>query len=92
MLKGEMERGRKKGNLQRVAEIRYGEIPELEKALEEAEAKSAKRKEEINWCERSHRARNCRSCFSVDWNSVQKCFRKNFKNYVFWRNICTSVS
>lgn len=45
MLKGEMEREERKGNLQRVAEIRYGEIPELEKALEEAEAKSAKRKE-----------------------------------------------
>ncbi|QQS59495.1 ATP-dependent chaperone ClpB [Candidatus Peregrinibacteria bacterium] len=44
-LKGEMEREERSGNLQRVAEIRYGEIPALEKGLHEAEEKSAKRKE-----------------------------------------------
>jgi ATP-dependent Clp protease ATP-binding subunit ClpB len=32
-LRGEAERAEREGNLQRVAEIRYGEIPELEKEL-----------------------------------------------------------
>jgi ATP-dependent Clp protease ATP-binding subunit ClpB len=40
-LKGETEREERMGNLQRVAEIRYGEIPELEKQLKAAEQKSA---------------------------------------------------
>jgi ATP-dependent Clp protease ATP-binding subunit ClpB len=34
-LRGEADRAEREGNLQRVAEIRYGEIPELEKELEE---------------------------------------------------------
>ncbi|MCW2964038.1 MAG: ATP-dependent chaperone ClpB [Actinomycetia bacterium] len=36
-LRMEAERAEREGNLQRVAEIRYGEIPELEKELEERE-------------------------------------------------------
>jgi ATP-dependent Clp protease ATP-binding subunit ClpB len=36
-LRSEAERAEREGNLQRVAEIRYGEIPELEKELEERE-------------------------------------------------------
>ena len=31
----EAERAEREGNLQRVAEIRYGEIPELEQVLED---------------------------------------------------------
>jgi ATP-dependent Clp protease ATP-binding subunit ClpB len=34
-LRGEAERAEREGNLQRVAEIRYGELPELEKELAE---------------------------------------------------------
>ncbi|MBA3330941.1 MAG: AAA family ATPase, partial [Actinobacteria bacterium] len=34
-LRGEAERAEREGNLQRVAEIRYGELPALEKELEE---------------------------------------------------------
>jgi len=37
----EAERAEREGNLQRVAEIRYGEIPDLEKALEERDASVA---------------------------------------------------
>src|SRR5438067_445827 len=36
----EAERAERETDLQRAAELRYGEIPELERALEEAEAKS----------------------------------------------------
>ena len=37
-LRSEAERAERDGNLQRVAEIRYGEIPELEKELEERDS------------------------------------------------------
>src|SRR6187401_2149449 len=37
-LKGEAERAERAGDLQRVAEIRYGELPDLEQELEEREA------------------------------------------------------
>jgi ATP-dependent Clp protease ATP-binding subunit ClpB len=37
-LRGEAERAERAGDLQRVAEIRYGELPALEKELEEREA------------------------------------------------------
>jgi ATP-dependent Clp protease ATP-binding subunit ClpB len=37
-LRGESERAERAGDLQRVAEIRYGELPELEKELEERQA------------------------------------------------------
>src|SRR6187455_453879 len=37
-LRGEAERAERSGELQRVAEIRYGELPALEKELEEREA------------------------------------------------------
>jgi ATP-dependent Clp protease ATP-binding subunit ClpB len=37
-LRGEAERAERNGDLQRVAEIRYGELPELEKELEERQA------------------------------------------------------
>ncbi|HTR33406.1 MAG TPA: ATP-dependent chaperone ClpB [Gaiellaceae bacterium] len=40
-LRMEAERAEREGNLQRVAEIRYGEIPDLEKALEERDASVA---------------------------------------------------
>ncbi|HZC30169.1 MAG TPA: Clp protease N-terminal domain-containing protein, partial [Gaiellaceae bacterium] len=40
-LKREAEREERAGNLQRVAEIRYGELPELEKELAERESTSA---------------------------------------------------
>jgi ATP-dependent Clp protease ATP-binding subunit ClpB len=40
-LRGEAERAERDGNLQRVAEIRYGEIPDLEKALEDREGNVA---------------------------------------------------
>ncbi len=36
-LRGEAERAEREGNLQRVAEIRYGELPALERELEERE-------------------------------------------------------
>lgn len=37
-LRGEAERAERNGDLQRVAEIRYGDLPELEKELEERQA------------------------------------------------------
>jgi ATP-dependent Clp protease ATP-binding subunit ClpB len=37
-LRGEAERAERQGDLQRVAEIRYGELPELERELSEREA------------------------------------------------------
>jgi ATP-dependent Clp protease ATP-binding subunit ClpB len=37
-LRGEAERAERNGDLQRVAEIRYGELPELEKELEERQS------------------------------------------------------
>src|SRR5437588_963222 len=37
-LRSEAERAEREGNLQRVAEIRYGEIPELERELEERDS------------------------------------------------------
>ena len=40
-LRSEAERAERDGNLQRVAEIRYGEIPDLEKALEERDSNVA---------------------------------------------------
>ncbi len=42
-LRMEAERAEREGNLQRVAEIRYGEIPELEQELERARAASRTR-------------------------------------------------
>lgn len=42
-LKSEMKNEERLGNLQRVAEIRYGEIPKLEQELQEAEQKSSER-------------------------------------------------
>ncbi len=42
-LRSEAERAERDGNLQRVAEIRYGEIPDLEKALEERGSTSPSR-------------------------------------------------
>ncbi len=45
-LKIEMEREERNANLERVAEIRYGEIPKLEKELQELELKSAERNSE----------------------------------------------
>jgi ATP-dependent Clp protease ATP-binding subunit ClpB len=48
-LRGEAERAERAGDLQRVAEIRYGELPELEKELEErAEIESPMVKEEVD--------------------------------------------
>jgi ATP-dependent Clp protease ATP-binding subunit ClpB len=38
-LNAELERVQRQGNLERAAEIRYGELPKLEKALEEAQKK-----------------------------------------------------
>ena len=42
-LKGEMKKEERMGNLQRVAEIRYNDIPKLQKELEELRKKSAER-------------------------------------------------
>jgi ATP-dependent Clp protease ATP-binding subunit ClpB len=42
-LKNEMKQEERAGNLQRVAEIRYGEIPKLEQELQEAEKKSSEK-------------------------------------------------
>ncbi len=49
-LKGEADRAERAGDLQRVAEIRYGELPELEKELEERQAPVAEPmvKEEVD--------------------------------------------
>jgi ATP-dependent Clp protease ATP-binding subunit ClpB len=49
-LKREAEREERAGNLQRVAEIRYGELPELEKELAErdAETRTSMVKEEVD--------------------------------------------
>src|SRR5438094_2885381 len=49
-LKGEAERAERSGELQRVAEIRYGELPELERELEAREtgADTAMVKEEVD--------------------------------------------
>src|SRR3954453_13346422 len=49
-LKREAEREERAGNLQRVAEIRYGELPELERELAErdAETRSSMVKEEVD--------------------------------------------
>ncbi len=49
-LRMEAERAERQGDLQRVAEIRYGELPELEKELAERETSEAERmvKEEVD--------------------------------------------
>jgi ATP-dependent Clp protease ATP-binding subunit ClpB len=49
-LKREAERAEREGNLQRVAEIRYGELPALEKELEERDAvtRTSMVKEEVD--------------------------------------------
>src|SRR5213595_1496899 len=47
-LKREAEREERAGNLQRVAEIRYGELPALEKELEEREPRDTMVKEEVD--------------------------------------------
>jgi ATP-dependent Clp protease ATP-binding subunit ClpB len=49
-LKREAEREERAGNLQRVAEIRYGELPELEKALadRDSDSKDSMVKEEVD--------------------------------------------
>ena len=50
-LRMEAERAEREGNLQRVAEIRYGELPALEKELEERDAQQARAsmvKEEVD--------------------------------------------
>src|SRR5213595_1069524 len=47
-LKSEAERAERAGNLQRVAEIRYGELPALEKELEEREPRDTMVKEEVD--------------------------------------------
>src|SRR4051794_17832386 len=47
-LKREAEREERLGNLQRVAEIRYGELPALEKELEEREPRDTMVKEEVD--------------------------------------------
>ena len=50
-LRMEAERAEREGNLQRVAEIRYGELPALEKELEERDSQQAARpmvKEEVD--------------------------------------------
>src|ERR687887_736558 len=47
-LRGEAERAERDGNLQRVAEIRYGEIPELEKVLADRPQDDLLVKEEVD--------------------------------------------
>ncbi|HJU36923.1 MAG TPA: AAA family ATPase [Gaiellaceae bacterium] len=49
-LRMEAERAKREGNLQRVAEIRYGELPALEKELEERDSQQAESmvKEEVD--------------------------------------------
>ena len=50
---GEMERAEREANLQRAAELRYGEIPELEKEL--AELESTEPEHEQGWRSRPSR-------------------------------------
>ena len=59
------------------------------KSIRGSWSKTAKRKEGRSTGARSHRARNCKLFLGGLEFRNKKCFRKNFKNYVFWRNICT---
>src|SRR5207245_9998470 len=46
-LRTELERAQRRGELARASEIQYGKIPELEKKLADATAKSAKSKKSL---------------------------------------------
>ena len=69
-IKIEEQKAERDGNLNDVAEIRYGKIPQIQKQLEEGNKKLLKlQKEKKNVERRSRRRRYCRSCEQMDGNT-----------------------
>ena len=66
-LRNEEQRREREGDLGRVAQIRYGEIPELEKRLAEANARLA----EVRWAVRCSRKKWARTILQRSWLSGQ---------------------
>ena len=87
-LRTELERAQRRGELAKASEIQYGRIPELEKKLADATAKSAK-SQEIAPSRRSNRGRHRRSCFELDAHSgLAIAGRRTTKNWSNWKSIC----
>ena len=72
-LKFEAEGAERSGDLGKVAEIRYGRIPEIEKTIEELEGKTDRAAEGFRDGERGGGCRgNCRSGFALDRDSREQ--------------------
>ena len=85
------ERAEREADLQRAAELRYGEIPELERELAEAEARSDANdgflKEEVT---RRGRRRGRRALDAASPSAG--CSRARSRSSSTWRSACTSAS
>ena len=88
-LRMEAERAEREGNLQRVAEIRYGELPALEKELAERDSQQA--------ATRWSRRRSTRTTSPPSWRAGRAsrstaCSRARPRSSSRWRTGCTSGS